>query len=134
MDIGEDSWEHVPPLLLNCGQEDSDVGGHEEYLHNTEEVSDCISLITARSTCMLLTAVELNLSDKTQVVCVAIFEEKKAFVTSLMLENSTVINLVWILGLLCFIVISNSQTGGLLLVSFYSSQHKVSHFTRHTVI
>ena len=52
MDIGEDSWEHVPPLLLNCGQEDSNVGGgHEEYLHNTEEVSDCISLMAARSMC-----------------------------------------------------------------------------------
>jgi len=73
MDIGEDSWEHVPPLLLNCGQEDSNVGGgHEEYLHNTEEVSDCISLMTARSACahaLFLTAVELDLSDEMQVVC-----------------------------------------------------------------
>jgi hypothetical protein len=61
MDIGEDSWEHVPPLLLNCGQEDSNVGGHEEYLHNTEEVSDCISLMAARSVCVH--APELNLND-----------------------------------------------------------------------
>jgi hypothetical protein len=52
MEIGEDSWEHVPPLLLNCGQEDNNVGGgHEEYLHNTEEVSDCIPLMTAQDVC-----------------------------------------------------------------------------------
>jgi hypothetical protein len=69
-----------------------------------------------------------------QVVCVKIFEEKKVFVTSLMLENSAIGNLVWILGSLCFVVISNSQTGGLILISFYSSQRKVSHFTGHTII
>jgi len=73
MDMGEDAWEHVPPLLLNCGQEDSNVGGgHEEYLHNTEEVSDCISLVTDRSVCVhvfCLTAFELDLSDEMQVVC-----------------------------------------------------------------
>jgi len=77
MDIGEDSWEHVPPLLLSCGQEDSNVGGgHEEYLHNTEEVSDSISLKTARSMCaheFFLTAVELDLSDEMQVI----FSEKR---------------------------------------------------------
>jgi hypothetical protein len=62
----------VPPLLLNCGQEDSNVGGgHEEYLHNTEEVSDSISLMTAQSLCAhaFLTAVELDLSDEMQVIC-----------------------------------------------------------------
>jgi hypothetical protein len=69
-----------------------------------------------------------------QVVCGTIFEEKKVFVTSLMLENSAVRKLVWILGPLCFVVISNSQTGGLILISFYISQPKVSHFTRHTII
>ena len=72
MDIGEDSWGHVPPLLLSCGQEDSNLGGgHEEYLHNTEEVSDCISLMTREhvSTCVLLTAAELDLSDEIQVIC-----------------------------------------------------------------
>jgi len=73
MDIGEDAWEHVHSLLLNCGEEDTNVGGeHEEYLHNTEEVCDFISLMTDRSLCVhgfCLTAVELNLSDEMQVVC-----------------------------------------------------------------
>ena len=42
----------VPPLLLNCGQEDNNFGGgHEEYLCNTEEVSERVSLMTARSMC-----------------------------------------------------------------------------------
>lgn len=40
MEMGEDSWEHhVTPLLMNCGQEDNNIGGHEEYLQHTEEVS-----------------------------------------------------------------------------------------------
>jgi hypothetical protein len=42
MEMGEDSWEHhVTPLLMNCGQEEDNSvgGGHEEYLHHTEEVS-----------------------------------------------------------------------------------------------
>jgi hypothetical protein len=40
MEMGEDSWEHhVTPLLMNCGQEDNNVGGgHEEYLQHAEEV------------------------------------------------------------------------------------------------
>ena len=52
MEMRENSWEHVPPLLLNCGQEDNSIGGeHVEYLHDTEEVSDCISVTTARGLC-----------------------------------------------------------------------------------
>lgn len=78
----------MPPLLLNCGQEDSNVGGgHEEYLHNTEEVSDCISLTTARSVCAHAFCncswtgfKQWNASSLFNII----FEEKKikAFVTS----------------------------------------------------
>jgi hypothetical protein len=104
MEIGEDSWEHVPPLLLNCGQEDN-VGGHEEYLHNAEEVSDCIYLLTARGVsahvffnCSWIKFKPLNASFFVKHNS----EEKriKPCLISLILEYSTVINLVWILGAL----------------------------------
>lgn len=42
MEMGEDAWEHhVGPFLMNCGQEDNNVGeGHGEYFHHADEVSD----------------------------------------------------------------------------------------------
>jgi len=47
------------------------------------------------------------------------------------LANSTVRSLVWILGPLCFVVISNSRTDIRLLKTFYSSQPKLCQLKYH---